>query len=68
MTKLKQLRTKKNLSQKDLAEKAGINVRTLQQYEQGTRDLNKAEALTVLKLAFVLNCNPYELINFRGEI
>lgn len=62
MTTLKKIRTQKNMSQTVLAENTGINVRTLQQYEQGTRDLKKAGALTVLKLAFVLECDPYELI------
>lgn len=63
MTKLKEIRTKKNLSQKELAEKTGINFRTLQQYEQNTRKLEKASVLVVLKLASVLECTPYELIN-----
>ena len=42
------------LSQSELAKKAGISVRVLQNYEQGTRDLKKAAAETVLSLARVL--------------
>lgn len=39
------------LSQSQLAEKAGLSVRVLQNYEQGARDLKKAAAETVLRLA-----------------
>lgn len=39
------------LSQSQLAEKSGVSVRVLQNYEQGTRDLKKAAAETVLRLA-----------------
>lgn len=52
-----------NLSQAMLAEKSGVNVRIIQSYEQGLRDINKAQFETVVKLAEVLECDPVELLN-----
>lgn len=60
---LKELRRKNNLSQSKLAELAELNIRTLQDYEQGRKDLNNAKAITVYKLAKILNCNIEELLN-----
>ena len=41
-TKLKDQREKAGLSQGKLADKAGLSVRTLQDYEQGRKNLNGA--------------------------
>ena len=60
---LARLRAYANLSQSMLAEKSGVNVRIIQSYEQGTRDINKAQFSTVAKLAEALECNPMELIS-----
>lgn len=59
---LKELRRKNNLSQSKLAELAELNIRTLQDYEQGRKDLNNAKAITVYKLAKILNCNIEDLL------
>lgn len=61
-TNLKKWRTIRNLTQKELAEKAGISLRTLQDYEQGRKSINGAAALTVCKLADELICEPFELL------
>ncbi len=50
------------LSQAMLAEKSGVNIRIIQSYEQGMRDINKAQASTVIKLADALGCEPKELL------
>lgn len=50
MNKLKQIRTQQGLSQSLLSKKANVSLRTLQAYEQGDRDLNKAQAETVFHL------------------
>ena len=50
-----------NLTQTMLAEKSGINVRIIQCYEQGMRDVRKAQFETVLKLAKALECEPEDL-------
>lgn len=44
-------------SQKELSEKSGVNIRTLQQYEVGLKNINKASVETVLALAKVLGCS-----------
>ena len=44
MTNLKRIRQSNNLSQSQLAEKADVNFRMLQNYEQGFKDINKAQA------------------------
>ncbi|QFJ55381.1 helix-turn-helix domain-containing protein [Pseudobutyrivibrio xylanivorans] len=49
------------MSQSELAREAGINLRTLQQYEIGAKDINKAAASTVLSLSKVLKCRPEDL-------
>lgn len=59
---LARLRAYANLSQSMLAEKSGVNVRIIQSYEQGVRDINKAQFSTVAKLAQALECNPMELL------
>lgn len=62
MNKLKELREKVGMSQSQLAEKSGVNVRMIQYYEQGFKDINKAQAITVLRLAKALDCQMEELI------
>ena len=61
-TRLQQIRKICGLSQKELAEKSGVNLRTLQQYELGTKDINKASVVSVLALAKVMNCDVEDLL------
>ena len=61
--KLQQVRKERGLSQAALAEKAGLNVRTIQHYEQGSKDLNGARLSTLLKLCKVLNCKLSDILN-----
>ena len=63
MNNLKHFRTEAGLSQAQLAEKAGISFRTLQDYEQGRKPLEKAAAITVLTLARALGCTVEDLID-----
>jgi DNA-binding transcriptional regulator YiaG len=50
------------LSQQELSERSGVNLRTLQEYEVGRKDLQRAAAVTVLALSEALWCSPSELI------
>lgn len=50
------------MSQSELANKAEINVRTIQHYEQGFRDINKTSALTLYKLARALGTKMENLL------
>jgi transcriptional regulator with XRE-family HTH domain len=63
MNPLKRYREKAKLSQSQLAEKAGISFRTLQDYEQGRKPLEGARAITVLTLARILGCTVEDLID-----
>ena len=62
-TKLKDQREKAGLSQGKLADKAGLSVRTLQDYEQGRKNLNGAKLVTLLTLCKSLNCKLSDLIS-----
>ena len=62
MTNLKRIRQANNLSQSQLAEKAEVNFRMIQNYEQGFKDINKAQALTLYKIAQVLDCTIEDLL------
>ena len=61
-TNLKAMRTLAGLSQSELAGQADVSVRTIQQYEQRQKDINKAQAETLLRLARALNCNVEDLM------
>lgn len=61
-TNLKRIRTASGLSQSKLAEVSGVNVRMIQYYEQGVKDINSAAALTVYRLAQALECTVEDLI------
>lgn len=56
-TRLYLIRTRsgKELTQKDVARAAGISLRTYEALEQGTRDINKCQAMTVFQLAIALS-------------
>ena len=58
----------RKLSQSQLAKASGVSLRMLQKYEQGDRDLNKAQAETVYKLAKALNCKMEELIDIQKDL
>lgn len=62
MSNLKEIRIKSDLSQTKLAEASGVSIRMIQHYEQGVKDINKAQAETVYKLARALKCNMEDLI------
>ena len=63
MVKLKEMRQVRGLSQSKLAEKTGLNVRTLQHYEQGSKIFDHARLDTILKCAIALDCKMEELID-----
>lgn len=56
MTRLKAMRNKRGLTQKQLAEKAGVSFRVLQNYEQGVKQIDHARLETLLKLCIALDC------------
>lgn len=61
-TNLKLLRQQANLSQRQLAELSGVPLRTIQQYEQRQKNINRAQVEYLLMLGQVLNCKVEDLI------
>ena len=63
-TNLKRLRKNRGLSQKELADITSIPVRTIQQYEQRQKNINKAQANYIFLLAQALCCSPKDLLEY----
>lgn len=61
-TGLKKRRKEVGLSQSQLAKETGISVRTIQQYEQRQKDINKASAERMLAFAKRLYCDVEDLM------
>lgn len=61
-TRLKHYRTLFGLSQRELAERADIPVRTIQQYEQRQKNINKAQVEYMIRLSKVLHCSVEDLM------
>ena len=61
-TNLKRLRKYCGLSQKDLSIITSIPLRTIQQYEQRQKNINKAQATYIFSLAQALNCSPKDIL------
>ncbi len=59
---LKRLRMYAGLSQRALAEKAGVPLRQIQLFEQGQRDINKTQGATLYQLAAALGCDMEMLL------
>lgn len=63
-TNLKFLRQKAGLSQRELSELSGVPVRTIQQYEQRQKSVNKAQADYLMSMAKVLCCEMKDLMEY----
>lgn len=61
-TQLQRMRRLAGYSQKLLAEKSGVSLRMIQQYEQGAKDINKASGINLLALARTLGCKMEDLL------
>lgn len=62
MNNLKSIRESAAMTQKELADLSGVNVRSIQAYESGLRDLSGASVSVVYSLARALGCKIEELI------
>lgn len=67
MNKLKERRQEAGLTQAALAAATGLSARTIQHYEQGALDLNKAAAITVYRLACALDCRVCDLLELSED-
>lgn len=61
-TKLKEKRTEKGYSQKQLSNMTGISTGTIREYEQQRRNIDHAQAKNVALLADALDCSMEELL------
>lgn len=61
-TNLQKFRKIAGLTQKEFAQKIGISVRSVQQYEQRQKNINMASVQTVRNMATVLNCRIEDLL------
>ncbi len=61
-TNLKLLRMNAGFSQRELAELSGVPARTIQQYEQKRKNINKAQAEQLIKLSITLCCKVQDLL------
>ena len=59
---LKDERVKAGFSQHKLAAASGVNVRNIQQYEIGARNINTAGLETLCKLATTIGCTLFDLL------
>ncbi len=50
------------LTQAELSCASGVNLRTLQQYEIGSKDLSKASANSIMALSGALHCRPEDIL------
>lgn len=60
--RLQVFRKELGLTQAELAEASGVSLRSIQLYEQGEKDINRAAADTVRRLSQVLRCTMEELM------
>ena len=68
MNKLKAKRLEAGMSQSQLAEKANLNVRTIQHYEQGSKNFDHSRIDTILKVCLALNCKSEDIIENQNFI
>ena len=61
-TRLKQRRKNAGLSQRELAERSCVPIRTIQQYEQRQKSINKAQAESLVMLSKALCCGVEDLL------
>ena len=62
MTRLQFYRKRAKLTQKQLAELSGVNLKMIQKYETGEKSINRARVITVLELAAVLKVTANDLL------
>lgn len=60
---LKEIRESKGLSRKELSQTSGINLRTLQDYEQGHKAITSIKGETLYRLSLALGCTMEEILD-----
>lgn len=65
MSNLKQIREEKNITQAKLSEVSGVSLRMIQYYEQGYKDINKVQGITLHALAQALECKIEDILELE---
>lgn len=60
--KLQGLRQAAGMSQSQMAKKAGIKLQVYQHYEQGAKDVSRAQLSTLLKICNALGCRLSDVV------
>lgn len=66
-TRLQELRKASGYSQRELAYRSKVSLRSVQQYEQRAKDINKAGASNLLALSKVLGCSIEDLMEYSVD-
>lgn len=62
INRLQEYRKRLGLSQSELANRSGVHLRSIQQYEIGAKDIKKASVTTVIALSKALYCDTEDLL------
>lgn len=62
ISKLKLIRENRGLSQSELSKMSGVNIRSIQMYEQMKNDIKKAESETLANISKALGCREKEIL------
>ena len=62
MKNLQRIRKSSGMSQAQLSNASGVSLRSIQCYEQGVKDINRAEGLSLYKLSKALGCRMEQLL------
>lgn len=63
---LQQIREMRGLTRRELAEKSGVNYRSLQDYEQGHKEIASAKGDTLYRLSLALGCTIEDILELRS--
>jgi transcriptional regulator with XRE-family HTH domain len=67
ISRLQLYRKRLGMTQQELAVRSGVNLRTLQEYESGRKNIRQAAAEKLLSLSTALWCSPSDLINISQD-
>ena len=65
MSNLKRIRTEAGISRAELAEKTGVKLTAIRDYEQNHKPINNAAAISVYYLAQALDCKVEDLLEIN---
>lgn len=61
-SKLKRVRMANGMTQQELSELSGVNIKSISAYEQTPNKINKASVETIFNIAECLNCDIKDIV------